>query len=99
MTFEMPPLPALPVLSRLLAAIFGGYLLASSAIVASAMLAPDHRASAVMASSLLSYAIYTAAVIWTFAARTTRAAWLGLLAPAALLLMLAGLAWAARGLA
>ncbi|MWL89398.1 MULTISPECIES: hypothetical protein [unclassified Cupriavidus] len=91
--------PAFPVISRLFSAVFGGYLLASSIIVASAALLPGQRASAVMASSLSSYAIYTAAVIWAFAARTTRGAWFGVLAPSVLVLAVAAVAWIARGLA
>ena len=90
---------ALPVISRLLAAIFGGYLLASSAIVACGALLPSLRAQAIMASSLASFALYTAVIIWTFAARSPGGAWFGVLAPSALLLIIAGLAWLARGLA
>lgn len=90
---------ALPLLSRLLAAILGGYLLATSVIVAAGALAPARRAEAVMTASLFSYAIYTAAVIWVFAARSTRSAWFGVLAPSGLLLVLAGLAWIAQEIA
>lgn len=93
------PAPALPIISRLLAAISGGYLLTASVIVACGALASGSPAAAVMASSLASFAIYTGAVVWVFAARSSRGAWLGVLAPSGLLLTLAGLAWLVRGLA
>lgn len=52
-----------------------------------------------MASSLASFAIYTAVIVWVFAARSPGGAWFGVLAPSAMLLAIAGLAWLARGLA
>lgn len=93
------PAPALPIVSRTLAAIFGGYLLATSVIVVCGALSPAAPAGAVMASSLASFAIYTGAVVWVFAARSARAAWFGVLAPSGFLLAIAGLAWVARRLA
>ena len=92
-------MPTLPIASRLLAAIFGGYMLATSVIIACGALASTPPAAAIMASSLASFAVYTAAIVWVFAARTTRSAWLGVLAPSVLLLTTSGLAWLARGLA
>ncbi|WP_420995096.1 hypothetical protein ACKI2N_007550 [Cupriavidus sp. 30B13] len=91
---ETPPgRSSLPgIVSRTVAGIGGGYLLASACILASAALGPDLRASAIMTASLSSYAIYTAAVVWAFSARTALLAWSGLLAPSALLLAIAGVA-------
>ncbi|MGT2490831.1 DUF3649 domain-containing protein [Cupriavidus basilensis] len=55
-------------------------------------------AEAVMTASLLSYAIYTGAALWAFAARSARRAWLGLLAPSAVLLATAAAGHWTRGL-
>ncbi len=78
------------IASRAGAAILGGYLLASASIMAPAALLPALRAEAIMTASLFSYAIYTGAALWAFAARTPGRAWLGLLAPSAVLLIAAG---------
>lgn len=45
---------------------------------------PEPKADAVLTATLLSFAIYTLAILWAFAARTARLAWLGLLVPTAL---------------
>lgn len=65
---------------RVLAAVLGGYAVAAQGAVCIAVLlrAPDDEA--VLAGMLASFAIYAAAVIWTFAARTASRACLGLLA-------------------
>jgi len=81
---------ALSIASLAGAAIVGGYALASAVAVFLGAVLPLPRAEAVLAATLLSFAIYTGAVIWVFAARDARRAWLGLLLPAALL-TLAGL--------
>ncbi len=76
------------------AAIFGGYALASAAAIFLGAVLPMARAEAVLAGTLLSFAVYTAAIIWVFTVRRVRRAWLGLLVPAAILtgagLLLAG---------
>ncbi|TDN56802.1 hypothetical protein C7389_101181 [Azoarcus indigens] len=73
----------LDVLSRLLAAVAGGYLAATAVAMAVAALWPGPRAEGVMAATLLSFALYAGAVMWAFAARRARSAWFGLLAVAA----------------
>lgn len=73
----------LPIISRVIAAILGGYALSAIAAVFISYLLPLQRADALMTGILLSFAIYTGAVIWVFAARTSVIAWLGLLAPSA----------------
>lgn len=70
------------LLSRVAAAVLGGYVLVSSATVFLSYLFPTERAEAVLAATLLSYAVYTGAVIWVFAVKTLRRAWLGLIVPA-----------------
>lgn len=71
------------LLSRIVAATFGGYALAAVAALAMAMVLPGSRSEAVIASSMASFAIYCLAVMWVFAARSALRAWLGLMIPAA----------------
>ncbi|MEY8241699.1 MAG: DUF3649 domain-containing protein [Cycloclasticus sp.] len=67
--------------SRLLAAIFGGYLLANVASIALTHLLPGSRADGVMVAIFVSFFIYAGAVVWVFAASTAWRAWLGLFIP------------------
>ncbi len=73
----------LAVASRVIAAIIGGFALANLGAILLAALLPMPRGEAVTTGVLSSFAIYTAAVIWVFAARSALRAWLGLLCPAA----------------
>lgn len=80
--------------SRCVAAALGGYALASTLPVASvALVAPDTlaRADAALVALQLSFVVYTAAVVWAFAARSASLAWAGLVLAA---LLSHGLAWA-----
>lgn len=79
------------VLSRVVAAIGGGYLLASLLSVVVARVMPLPHASAVMTGMLLSFLFYACAALWVFAARTARTAWIGLIVPAILLALVAWL--------
>ncbi len=83
--------PAIGVASRTLAAVFGGYALAACATTALALWLPAAPATAVITANLLSFLIYTLAVLWAFATRSAVRAWVGVLAPALLLAALAGL--------
>ncbi|SEO83694.1 DUF3649 domain-containing protein [Aquisalimonas asiatica] len=74
--------PALGVTSRVIAAIVGGFALANLGAILLAALLPMARGEAVATGVLSSFAIYTAAVIWVFAARSAARAWLGLLGTA-----------------
>lgn len=76
----------LAVASRALAAIGGGYLLASLCALCIARW-PMARVDAVTAGMLCSFPIYALAVIWVFAARTAWWAWVGVGAPAIMLLI------------
>ena len=67
------------VLSRVLAAVVGGYAAANAVAVGLAQILPMSRGDAVMTSILLTYLVYAAAVVWVFAARSARRAWLGIL--------------------
>ena len=87
----------LGVTSRLLAAVVGGYVLASLASVCLSFWLPLSRADAVVSGMLSSFVFYLLAVIWCFACRTAARAWFGVLVPSAILATLAGLAyWMAR---
>jgi hypothetical protein len=78
-----------PLLSRIVAALLGGYALAALCSVAVLAL-PISRPQAVLTGQLLSFAIYAGAVIWVFAVRSALRAWAGLLIVAA---ALAPLVW------
>ena len=78
-----------PLVSRIVAALFGGYALAALSSVA-ALALPLSRPQAVLTGMLASFAIYTAVVIWVFAVRNALKAWIGLILAAA---ALSPLAW------
>jgi len=77
-----------PLISRIVAALFGGYALAALSSVAVLAL-PLSKPQAVLTGMLASFAIYTGAVIWVFAARSALKAWAGLIVVAVALLPLA----------
>lgn len=71
------------VVSRIAAALLGGYTLTNVLAGSIARVLPMPPADAVFTMILASFAIYVAVVVWVFAARTASRAWLGLLVPAA----------------
>jgi len=77
-----------PLVSRIVAALVGGYALAALFSVAVLAL-PLSRPQAVLTGMLASFAIYAGAVIWVFAERSALKAWAGLLIVAAPLVPLA----------
>ncbi|OFJ50232.1 hypothetical protein BA896_012980 [Janthinobacterium lividum] len=87
----------LGVASRSLAAIVGGYMLTALLTMLLSVSLPMARAEAVMTATVLSFAVYTCAVMWVFATRSALRAWLGLLIPAAviaaILQLLDALSW------
>ena len=78
------------VVSRGLAALFGGYALAFGATAFLAVHLPLARPDRVITASLLCFAVWVAAAIYAFATRSAARAWLWLIL-AALVLSLA--AW------
>ncbi|VVD92488.1 iron uptake protein [Pandoraea pneumonica] len=78
------------LISRIVAAIAGGYAVAALASVAVLSL-PIDKPQAVITGMLASFAIYAGAVVWVFAVRTAWRAWAGLIVVAA---PLALVAWA-----
>lgn len=81
-----------PLVSRIAAAIGGGYALAALASVASLAL-PASAPQAVLTGMLASFAVYTGAVVWVFAVRSATRAWVGLGVAAAVLLPPAWSVW------
>ncbi|HDS1124938.1 TPA: DUF3649 domain-containing protein [Stenotrophomonas maltophilia] len=67
----------LPLVSRILAALFGGYALAALCSIAALALPIDGR-QAVFSGMLASFLLYAGAVAWVFAVRSAWRAWLGL---------------------
>ena len=80
------------LLSRIVAALFGGYALAALTSVA-ALALPMGTVEAVLAGMQASFLVYAGAVIWVFAARSALRAWLGLAAVALPLLAMACKVW------
>jgi hypothetical protein len=78
-----------PLLSRIVAAVLGGYAVAALVSVA-ALALPISTPQAVVTGQLASFVVYAGAVIWVFAARSALRAWAGLVIVAA---ALASLAW------
>lgn len=83
---------------RVLVAILGGYVLANITAILLSYLLPMPKSDAVMTGILLSFSIYTGAIMWVFGVRSVHKAWLGLVAPSlvlgafALILKFAGVA-------
>ncbi|MFT4102560.1 MAG: iron transporter [Burkholderiaceae bacterium] len=75
----------LAIASRALCALLGGYALASAFTAFFSLALPLHRSEAVLTASMLSFAVYTAAAIFVFSARSATRAWAWTLGPAALL--------------
>lgn len=81
-----------PLVSRILAALLGGYALAALASVAAIAL-PMSKVQGVLTGMLASFIVYTGAVIWVFAVRSAWRAWIGLLIAAVPLLLASWYVW------
>jgi hypothetical protein len=88
--------PWLGVLSRSLAAIFGGYALAASTGALMAVALPIARSQAVLTGMLTAIVVCACAALWAFAVRTALKAWIGIAAPA---IVMALATWLLRGAA
>lgn len=88
-----PASSAASIVSRIAAAVLGGYALATISGAAIARFLPLSRADAVLTAMLCAFAVHAAAALWAFAARSATRAWIGLSLPAAL----AAAAWLLRG--
>lgn len=67
------------VLSRCVAAAAGGYVLVTLLQLAFTAVLPWDYYKSLLFSSQTGYLYYTGVIIWCFAARTAKRAWLGLL--------------------
>ncbi len=81
------------LVSRLIAAVLGGYLLATLFSVAVLVL-PIAKTEAVLWGMQLSFLVYAGVVVWVFMVHSSLRAWAGVLSIALLLLPLA--LWAGR---
>lgn len=79
------------VLSRLLAALLGGYAFSALLTAVLALHLPLEASEAVLVGTVLSFLAYALAVMWAFAARHALRAWTGLLAPILLLVVILAL--------
>lgn len=68
----------LSVLSRVLAASIGAYLLVNLANLALGYLLPVAFYQALLFAMQISFVLYTLAIIWVFSVRSATRAWLGL---------------------
>lgn len=66
------------VFGRCLIAVIGGYLFTIALSIFLTQVLPLTKSSAVMTANLLSFAIYTVAIIWVFSVREFRQLWWGL---------------------
>ncbi|MCQ2999463.1 DUF3649 domain-containing protein [Pseudomonas syringae] len=73
----MKSTPTWPTVSRIIAALFGGYLFTYAFTSALARLLPMDKIDALVISTLLSFAVYTLAILWSFACRNAWRAWAG----------------------
>lgn len=80
------------LVSRIAAALFGGYALAALTSVA-ALALPMGTVEAVLTGMQASFVVYAVAAIWVFAAKSARRAWLGLAVAAVPLLAAACWVW------
>ncbi len=67
-----------PTVSRITAAILGGYAFTYAFTAALARVLPLGKVDALISASLLSFAVYTGAILWAFACRSATRAWAGL---------------------
>ncbi|WP_256203170.1 DUF3649 domain-containing protein [Pseudomonas sp. ML96] len=77
----------MPVLSRTLAAILGGYAFTYAFTAFLARLLPLTPQDALVVATLPAFIIYPLAILWAFACRSATRAWLGLALAAPLALV------------
>ncbi|MDT3279268.1 MULTISPECIES: hypothetical protein [Shewanella] len=71
--------------NRCLAATFGGYLISAVATILLAQILPLSQVDRVLTAMMLSFTVYTCAVIWVFSVKSTWRYWLDLFALSGLL--------------
>lgn len=83
--------PWLGVLSRSVAAIGGGYALASTTCLLMALALPLPRSQAVLIGMMSGIVVCACAALWAFAVRSAWKAWAGIALPALLMYAVAAL--------
>lgn len=73
----MKSTPPWPIVSRIAAALFGGYLFTYAFTAALARLLPVDKVDALVISTLMSFVVYTLAILWSFGCRNAWRAWAG----------------------
>jgi hypothetical protein len=84
------------IASRALAALLGGYALASAFAAFFSLALPIHPSQAVLTASMLSFAVHVTAAIFVFGARNATRAWVGTLGPTLLLALGSYVLWSLR---
>jgi hypothetical protein len=84
------------IASRALAALVGGYALASAFTAFFSLALPLHPGEAVLTASLLGFVVYVAAIIVVFGARSATRAWGWMLGPSLVLAAGTYLLWSAQ---
>ena len=82
--------PRWPVFSRLIAAIFAGYALATSSalFIGQLLIQATDEYQAIHIGLMLSFVVYVGAVIWVFSVSSAKRAWLGLISLNVIFLLL-----------
>lgn len=85
MNLSTKHLAALHVTCRVLCALIGGYLLSTLSAILIALHLPGDKVNSIITGLLLTFIIYTVAVIYVFAAKTTLRASMGVFVPCVLM--------------
>lgn len=67
-----------PTVSRIVAALFGGYLFTYAFTAALARLLPVDKVDALVITTLLSFVVYTLVILWSFGCHSVRRVWGGM---------------------
>jgi hypothetical protein len=77
------------IASRVVAAIFGGYLLSYTFVAAVVRFSPLSNVDTVLVSTVAGVLIYVGTIVWVFGAKSSTKVWLVLLALSAILFVVA----------
>ncbi|WP_374384299.1 DUF3649 domain-containing protein [Dongia sp.] len=78
----------LDIAARILAAVLGGYGLATAIVIGLPTVLPLPKAEAVAVAMMLSFAFCCGAILWAFAVHSAWRAWAGILLPTIVLVVL-----------
>ncbi|MGX9462696.1 hypothetical protein ACWXWU_15905 [Shewanella sp. A14] len=73
--------PRFALISRIMAAIIGGYILTNLLAILLSYLLPMPQSERVLTAMLVSFVIYTAVILWVFTTKTATKAWIGIAIP------------------